>query len=91
MLLAVLNESTLVELADVQKAVNACMTQMRLHVAPIWERLPASVVYYADKKLVPPGADLVIILDHSDQAGASATIGRRLMASRMGDASRDPF
>jgi hypothetical protein len=70
MFLAVINESTILQVADLQKAVAACASQIKLHVAPIWDMVPASIVYYSDKKDVPPGADLLVALDQSDQAGA---------------------
>jgi hypothetical protein len=70
MFLAVLNQSTLFTAADAQIAVKTCASQIKLHVAPYWDMVPASVVFYADKSQVPPGADMLVILDDSDQAGA---------------------
>ncbi|WP_437587681.1 hypothetical protein [Sorangium sp. So ce1000] len=70
MLLAVIDESTLLGTEDAKMAVRACASQLKLHVAPLWDMVPASIVYYEDKNLVPPGADFLIILDAPDQAGA---------------------
>jgi len=70
MFLAIINESTILPAADLQKAVAACATQIKLHVAPMWDMVPAAIVYYPDKNDVPQGSDLLVALDHSDQAGA---------------------
>jgi hypothetical protein len=70
MFLAVVNESNLVKIADVRSAVTACASQIKLHLAPIWDMVPGSIVYYADKKLIPRDADLLVILNDPDQAGA---------------------
>jgi len=70
MFLAVLNQSTQITAEDVQTAVRTCASQMKLHVAPYWDMVPPSIVYYADEKLIPPGADILILFDSSDQAGA---------------------
>jgi hypothetical protein len=69
MFLAVVNESTLIKPADVQKIVGACAAQLKLHVAPAWDMVPAPIIYYSDKKQIPAGADILTILDSSDQAG----------------------
>lgn len=70
MYLAVLNESKLFSAAHTQAAVSACASQIKLHVAPVWDMTPASIIYHRRKKEVPPGADILVILDDSDQAGA---------------------
>ena len=69
MFLAVVNKSTQLTKGDTQKAVDACASQVKLHVAPIWDMLPAPIVFYASEGDVPAGADLLVILDDSDQAG----------------------
>ena len=70
MYLAVLNESTLFTTEDAKATVSACATQIRLHVAPLWDMVPAPVVYHRDKSEVPPDADILTILDDSDQRGS---------------------
>jgi len=69
MFLAVINESKTMPEASVQPAVRACAAQLKLHVAPAWDMVPASIVYYADKRQIPAGADILTILDSADQAG----------------------
>jgi len=69
MFLAVVNESTLLDVADLKKAVGACAKQLKLHVAPTWDMVPPPVVFFNDKKQVPAGADILTVLDNSDQAG----------------------
>jgi hypothetical protein len=70
MFLAVLNKATGLTNDDCQKAVAACATQLKLHVAPIWDMVPASVVFYDSEDQVPAGADLLVIMDDPDQARA---------------------
>lgn len=70
MFLAVVNKSQLVTQANVSRAVDACASQLKLHVAPAWNMVPASVVLYADETKAPQGSDLLIILDDATQAGA---------------------
>jgi hypothetical protein len=69
MFLAVINESTQMPETAVQKAVAACAKQLKIHVAPAWDMVPAPVIYYASKAQVPQDADMATILDDSDQAG----------------------
>jgi len=66
--LAVINLATRFNDSDCQQAVGACAGQLRRHVAPFWDMVPASVVFYADPHHVPAGADLLAILDDADQA-----------------------
>ncbi len=70
MFLAALNKSTLLNASDTQMAVNAVASQIKLHVAPYWDMVPASIVYYANENLIPSGADNLVIFDDADQAGA---------------------
>jgi len=69
MLLAVTNESTKFTATDLDKAVSACDTQMKLHLAPVWEMIPAPIVVFEDTRRIPADADILTILDDSDQAG----------------------
>ena len=70
MFLAVTNESSRFSNADAKKAVTACAAQLKLHVAPFWDMVPASIVFYADASEVPSEADRLVILDDADQANA---------------------
>lgn len=70
MLIAVLNQSTLVKSNDVSLMARACATQIKMHAAPAWDRNPAAVVFYEAKGMVPPGASIITVLDDADQAGA---------------------
>ncbi len=49
MLIAVLNQSTRVTDADALTMTTAIATQVRLDAAPLWDRAPATVVFYAAK------------------------------------------
>jgi hypothetical protein len=70
MYLAVFDESTLFSTPDIKATVSACATQIKLHVAPLWDMVPAPIVYHTDKNDIPLGADILAILDDADQAGA---------------------
>jgi hypothetical protein len=70
MYLAVLDESTLFSTPDTKAAVGACAKQIKFHVAPLWDMVPAPIVFHQNKKNIPEGADLLAIMDDSDQAGA---------------------
>jgi hypothetical protein len=67
MLLAVVNESTLMPPDAAFKAVSACAEQIRLHVAPQWAMVPAIVIYCPDERSVPASADRLTILDQADE------------------------
>lgn len=70
MLLGVINKSKVMPDADVAKAVRACATQNKLHVAPYWDMVPAAIVFYEDEERVPSGAELLVILDDNGAASA---------------------
>ena len=70
MFLAIINKSSRFSDADARTSARACAAQLKLHVAPFWDMVPASVVFYADPGEVPDGADLLVILDDADQADA---------------------
>jgi len=70
MLIAILNQSTRVSDAEVLKMTEAIAKQVRLDVAPLWDRPPASVISYgtlADKAqlkaTVPAEAHGITIVD----------------------------
>lgn len=48
----------------------ACASQLRLHVAPLWNKTAVPVVFLSRKEDAPPGAWVLGLLDDSDQAGA---------------------
>ena len=70
MLIAIINESTLVTNADVKKMTGAVGKQMSWHVAPAWNEKAPTVRFYADKTKVPATAWVVSILDEATTAGA---------------------
>jgi hypothetical protein len=63
MLIAILNQSTVVANADVAKMTQAIAAQVQSDVAPVWDRAPAAVVFYTDPTAVPAGAHGVAIVD----------------------------
>ncbi len=63
MLIAILNQSTLVSNADAQAMTQAVATQVRLDAAPLWDRSPAAVVFYTDPAVVPATAHGIAIVD----------------------------
>jgi hypothetical protein len=46
MLIAILNQSTKIKDAEASRMTQAVATQVRRDAAPIWDRAPASVIYY---------------------------------------------
>ena len=63
MLIAILNQSTLVSNADAAAMTQAIATQVRLDAAPLWDRAPAAVIYYTDPSAVPPAAHGIALVD----------------------------
>jgi hypothetical protein len=63
MLIAILNQSTLVADTDVATMTEAIATQVQLDAAPIWDRAPAAVVFYTDPATVPATAHGIAIVD----------------------------
>lgn len=70
MLIAVINESKLVNNTDVATMCAAIQIQLDLHVLPAWNMKAATIKFYADAKTVPGYAWVVSMLDNSTQAGA---------------------
>src|SRR5207248_84457 len=66
MFLAVTSESKVIAGKDLERAVNACTTQIKQHVAPTWDRIPAHIILCEDKKEIPAVADVVTVLDVSN-------------------------
>jgi hypothetical protein len=63
MLIAILNQSTLISQKDAATMTQAIATQVRLDAAPLWDRAPAAVVFYTDPGAVPPTAHGIAIVD----------------------------
>ena len=63
MLIAIVNQSTLVSDADAATMTQAVAAQVRFDAAPLWERAPAAVIFYTDPKGVPPTAHGIAIVD----------------------------
>jgi hypothetical protein len=62
MLIAILNQSTVVADADVATMTQAIASQVQLDAAPIWDRAPATVTFYTDSAAVPAGAQVITIV-----------------------------
>ena len=63
MLIAILNQSTLVSNADAAAMTEAAAAQVRFDAAPIWDRAPVAVVFYTDPSAVPAAAHGIAIVD----------------------------
>jgi hypothetical protein len=70
MLIAVINESTMVSNSDVNLMCKAIQIQLNLHVLPAWNMKAGTIQFYADKTKVPGYAWVVSILDTPTVAGA---------------------
>jgi hypothetical protein len=66
----VVNRSTLVTDADVQRWTAACARQIREHVAPTYDLPPRRVQFLSRTSHAPRGAWVLVVLDDADQAGA---------------------
>jgi hypothetical protein len=64
MLIAVVNQSTLVQNSDVATMCAAINTQIVLNVAPAWEKLPCPVKFYANDADVPNWAWTIYVVDN---------------------------
>ncbi|MGI8777067.1 MAG: hypothetical protein ACR2LJ_06685 [Acidimicrobiales bacterium] len=63
MLIAILNQSTLVSNADAATMTQAVAKQVRYDAAPLWDRAPAAVILYTDASAVPAGAHGIALVD----------------------------
>jgi hypothetical protein len=63
MLIAIFNQSTLVSNDDSATMTQAIAAQIELDVAPLWERSPATVMFYTDVSSIPVGAHIITITD----------------------------
>lgn len=67
MLIAILNQSTLVTDADIELMVKAIQIQMDLHVSPAWDMKSPTIKFYSDKSKVPGYAWVVNMIDNNAQ------------------------
>jgi hypothetical protein len=63
MLIAILNQSTVVADPDIATMTEAIASQVQFDAAPIWDRAPAAVVFYTDPTAVPTAAHGIAIVD----------------------------
>ncbi|PZR89204.1 MAG: hypothetical protein DLM67_19350 [Candidatus Nephthysia bennettiae] len=63
MLVAIVNQSSLVSNADAATMTQAIASQIQLDAAPIWDRAPGAVVFYTDATAIPPAAHVITITD----------------------------
>jgi hypothetical protein len=63
MLIAILNQSTLVTNDHVSTMTRAIASQVELDAAPLWDRSPAAVIYYPRADDVPPNAHVITVVD----------------------------
>lgn len=68
--IAVLNYSTVLTTADIQKMVAACNLQVSRDVAPAWGKSVIPVTYYTKESAVPVNSAKIFIFNNSDQQGA---------------------
>lgn len=70
MLIAVINESTMVTNSQINVMCQAIQIQLNLHVLPAWNMKSGTITFYTDKTKVPGYAWVISMLDNSTQAGA---------------------
>jgi hypothetical protein len=63
MLIAILNQSTLVTDADAQTMTQAVASQVQFDAAPLWDRASATVEFYTDTSAVPATARGIALVD----------------------------
>jgi hypothetical protein len=63
MLIAILNQSTLISDSDAAAMTEAIASQVRLDAAPLWDRTPAAVVFYTDPRAVPAAAHGIALVN----------------------------
>lgn len=67
--LAIVNVSTLVQAADVERIVSACRTQLETHLQPAWH-VTASLEIWPDAACLPADVFPVLVGDDEQQIGA---------------------
>lgn len=68
--ICVVNKSTQVTDADVRRMAAVCDSQIRMHVAPAHNLLPAPVTYLPATHTAPKGARVITVMDTLDDAQA---------------------
>lgn len=63
MLIAIVNQSSLVSNPDAATMTRAIASQIQLDVAPLWDRTPAAVIFYTDPSAIPPEAHVITLTD----------------------------
>jgi hypothetical protein len=63
MLIAVLNQSTLVTNDQVAAMTGAIAHQVELDAAPLWDRSPAAVIFYSAASDIPNNAHVITVVD----------------------------
>jgi hypothetical protein len=63
MLIAVLNQSTLVTNDQVAMMTRAIAHQVELDAAPLWDRSPAAVIFYSAASDIPNNAHAITVVD----------------------------
>jgi hypothetical protein len=63
MLIAILNQSTLISDSDAVAMTEAIASQVRLDAAPLWDRAPAAVVFYTNSHDVPAAAHGIALVN----------------------------
>jgi hypothetical protein len=63
MLIAILNQSTLVKDADVITMTAAIQTQINLHYAPAWNEKPTPIKFFTNKNDIPGYAWVIYLMD----------------------------
>jgi hypothetical protein len=66
MLIALINESTLVSNADCETICQAIQLQITKDFAPAWEQLPATITFYADKTKAPSKSWIISLIDNDE-------------------------
>jgi len=68
MLIAVLNQSSVITNEDIKSMVKAVNKQMILHVSTAWNQLPPKIEFYSDMKSIPGYAWVIRMMDNPEQA-----------------------
>ena len=63
MLIAIVNQSTLVSGSDAASMTAAIAAQIQTDAAPAWDKAPASVTFYSSDADVPANAYKIVITD----------------------------
>jgi hypothetical protein len=62
-IIAILNQSTLVSDAQASAMTSAAAAQIRDDAAPAWDRTPAEVTFYPNAQAVPSGGYAIVLTD----------------------------